>query len=188
MQRKLIVRNMTREKLIQILEESNRERLFLLDEVKALDAENLTAKPQPDLWSILEIVEHLVVAEKEVLSNLPDPIQLIEQKRNLRDRLTYPVVMFILKYNVRVPVPSPTMLPKGLMPLPDLLKEWEVTQKWLKSLIETLEPQDFNKPVFSHPVAGGLTVTQAVLMGHLHLKTHARQIRKRRLTQTPTLG
>ncbi len=96
--------------------------------------------------------------------------------------------MFVLKYNVRVPVPSTTMLPKGLMPLPDLLKEWEVTQKWLKSLIETLEPQDLNKPVFSHPVAGGLTVTQAVLMGHLHLKTHARQIRKRWLTQTPTLG
>lgn len=65
---------MTREKLLQILEESNRERLFLLDEVQALDAENLTAKPQPDLWSILEIVEHLVVAEKEALSNLPDPV------------------------------------------------------------------------------------------------------------------
>ncbi len=65
---------MTREKLLQILEESNRERLFLLDEVQALDAENLTAKPQPDLWSILEIVERLVVAEKEALSNLPDPV------------------------------------------------------------------------------------------------------------------
>ena len=179
---------MTREKLLKILEASNREHLLLLDEVGTLDAETLTAKPQPDLWSILEIVEHLVIAEKEVLTNLPDPSQLVEQKRNLNHRLTYPIVMFILKYHVPVSVPSSTMLPRGQTPLTVLQADWEGTQKWLKTLIETLKPQDFDKPVFAHPVAGGLTVTQAVLMGQLHLRTHARQIRRRRLTQTPTLG
>jgi hypothetical protein len=39
------------------------DRWRLLDEVERLEAARLTAKPLPGKWSILEIVEHLVVAD-----------------------------------------------------------------------------------------------------------------------------
>src|SRR3954447_6600294 len=44
------------------------QRRALLDELAPLPPEVLKAKARPDQWSILEIVEHLVLSEKYVLS------------------------------------------------------------------------------------------------------------------------
>jgi hypothetical protein len=43
----------------------------LLDEMEALEPGKLLARPIPGKWSILEIVEHLVLAERVVLQGLP---------------------------------------------------------------------------------------------------------------------
>ena len=45
------------------LQSFNEKRGALLDEVGALDAAKLVAKPLAGKWSILEIIEHLVLAE-----------------------------------------------------------------------------------------------------------------------------
>ena len=48
----------------------------LLDEMEALEPRKLLAKPLPEKWSILEIVEHLVLAERVVFQGLPEPSRL----------------------------------------------------------------------------------------------------------------
>ena len=37
----------------------------MLDEMEALDPAQLVAKPLPGKWSILEIIEHLAIAEAD---------------------------------------------------------------------------------------------------------------------------
>jgi nitrogen-specific signal transduction histidine kinase len=58
----------------------------LLDELAALAPEALAAKPRPDQWSILEIVEHLVLAERFVLAGMPPVAELVERRRSLKNR------------------------------------------------------------------------------------------------------
>src|SRR3954447_24270632 len=53
------------------------QRRALLDELAALPAESLAVKPGPDRWSILEIVEHLVLSERYVLCGMPAPAELV---------------------------------------------------------------------------------------------------------------
>lgn len=153
-------------------------RCALLDEVEALDAARLIAKPQAGKWSVLEIVEHLVLAEREVLQNLPEPSQLVERQRGLGARVTYPVVMFVLKCGIPVKVPSDGMIPKGDASLGDLRRQWNESQQWLRAYVDGLDRAGFGRAVFKHPVAGPLTVAEAVHMGQLHVETHARQIRR----------
>ena len=167
-----------RRELLEKLEGMDRRRCALLDEVETLDPERLSTRPLPGKWSILEIIEHLVVAESEILENLPDPSHLTERTRNLKSRFTYPIVMFVLRYRIPVKVPSRRMIPHGKTSLVALRHRWDESQGWFKSYIESLQEADFARTIFQHPVAGPLNVVQTVRMGELHLEIHARQIKK----------
>jgi hypothetical protein len=50
----------------------NEERGALVDEIEALDPATLVARPRVGKWSILEVIEHLVLAERAVLQDLPE--------------------------------------------------------------------------------------------------------------------
>lgn len=153
-------------------------RRMLLDEVEGLEPERLVAKPLPGKWSILEIVEHLVMADREVFQGLPNPTHVVGRKRSLRDRVSYPVVMFVLACHIPAKVPSPRFIPRGVSSLGELRREWDEIRQWLRSYIDGLDQGDWDKAVFAHPLAGPMTVQQTVHMGELHVATHTRQIRR----------
>ncbi len=166
-------------KLQDRIQALNERRNALLDELETLDAEDLEARPLPGKWSILEIVDHLVVAEREVFHGLPDASQLVERKRGLKARLVYSVVMMVLKYPIPVKIPSARMGPQGGRSLAELRREWDENQRWLHAYTGGLDRDGVAKAVFVHPVAGPMTVTLAVAMDQVHLDRHIRQIRRR---------
>lgn len=170
-------------KLENRIQALDQQRCQLLDEVEALDVEQLRAKPLPEKWSILEIVEHLVVAEREILQGLPQPSQLVQRRRSLKSRLLFLVVMFILRYKIPVKVPSRRMIPTGTRSLAELRALWDENQQWLRAYVDELDAPGLRSAVFEHPVAGPMNVAHAVHMGRLHLDTHRQQIgRLQRLT------
>ena len=156
----------------------NEMRGALLDEMEALDPAKLVARPRVGKWTILEIIEHLVLAERAVLQDLPEPSELSAHERTIKHRFAYLIVMFVLRYGIPVPVPSPAMVPRGNRSLVDLRRLWDENQRWLGAYIGGLDRKGLRRAVFGHPVAGPLTVGQAVRMDQVHLKTHVRQIKR----------
>lgn len=154
------------------------DRRKLLDEVDGLEPDRLVAKPLAGKWSILEIVEHLVLGDRDVLQGLPDPATLVDRQRRLKDRVNYPLVMFWLACHLPAKVPTPRMIPRGESSLAELRREWDEIQQWLLSYVGRLDRRDLAKSVFAHPIAGPLTVRQVLHMGALHMATHTRQIRR----------
>jgi hypothetical protein len=153
-------------------------RRMLLDEVEGLEPERLVARPLPGKWSILEIVEHLVLADRECLQGLPNPSHLVDRKRGLKNRVSYPFVMFVLACHIPAKVPSLRYIPRGESSLAELRREWDEIQQWLRSYVDGLDQGDQDKAVFAHPIAGPMTAQQYLHMGELHLATHTRQIRR----------
>lgn len=160
------------------LQAFNEQRGALLDEMEALDPAKLVARPRVGKWSVLEIIEHLVLAERAVLQDLPEVSRLSARERKLKHRCAYLIVMFVLRYSIPVQVPSPAMVPKGDRSLGELRRLWDENQRWLGAYIRGLDRKGLRRAVFVHPVAGPLTVGQAVLMDQVHLDTHVRQIRR----------
>jgi len=156
----------------------DRIRRALLDEVEALAPEVVEAKPRPEKWSILEIVEHLVIAEREILGGLPDASQLSGKRRSVKNRVLYAVVMTVLRYPIPVKVPSRGMVPKGESSLAELRSQWDENHRWLTSCVTSLDEEGLCQAVFVHPVAGPMTVMQAVRMDQIHVERHTRQIGK----------
>ena len=175
--------------LNQRLQMFDRKRMALLDEVEALEARLLVARPRPDTWSIREIVEHLVLAERDVLKNLPEASQLHARERTAMHHLLYGVVIFVLRFGIPVPVPAPAMLPSGNRPLGELRRMWDENHEWLRMYVADLDREGRRRAVFRHPIAGPLTAGDAVQMLDVHLHTHTRQIRRlERLLQSGSSG
>jgi hypothetical protein len=160
------------------LESFERERRSFLDAVAAAGTERLTARPADDAWSLLDVVEHLVVAEQEVLQGLPPPADLVARRRGLRDRLRHRIVLLVLRRGFTVPVPSPTMRPGGELGLAELTAMWDENQAWLRGFLETVAREGDRGAVFSHPVSGPIGVTDTVHLMRTHLRSHARDVRK----------
>jgi len=161
--------------LIQSLDE---KRCALLAEAEALDPGVLMAKPMPEKWAILEILEHLILAERVILQGLPPLEELAARPRSLRNRCLYSLVMFILKARIPVKVPSRRMAPTGQFSLPELRLQWDENLRWLEAFVASRDPLGLRGAVFTHPVAGPITLAQALRMDHLHQDAHLRQIRK----------
>jgi uncharacterized damage-inducible protein DinB len=167
------------QKLKQKITDFEQKRSALLNEIESLDESKLNARPIEGKWSVLEIVEHLVIAEREVMGGMRDFEKVGERERTFKNKLLYRVVMFVLKAGIPVKVPSKKMLPKNELSLEEIRRQWDESQKWFREYVETQDDAGLEKAVFEHPVSGPITVEQAVEMSLAHLNSHTGQIRKR---------
>lgn len=133
--------------------------------------------PGPDRWSPLQIIEHLILSEREVL-HFPAPFSEREgERRRLRDHLGRILVTVVLKTRIPVPVPEKAMSPKGKAPLHRVRRMALETHDWLDAEIAASPAETLSAAIFHHPVAGPLTLDEALAMNRLHIAAHLRQLK-----------
>ena len=160
------------------LDKLDKQRHALLDGLKMLTAEQVAFTPGPGKWSILEVIEHLVISEQEIFKCVPEQPQKGGGISSLRNHISYILVVLVLKLGLPVPVVSHEMEPQGKSSLTELRRQWDENHRWLRGFVEELPAEDLARPVFCHPVAGPLSLAQSIQMDRLHLNTHQRQIRR----------
>lgn len=150
----------------------------LLDDLSRLEPLQLSFKPNPQSWSILEVVQHLVLSEQDVIGDVPNAKAPCLRGRDLRAYLGYPMVFLVLYYGVPFPVPSAGMKPDGHTTLAELRAQWIDIHHWLQSYVDRLTPATIDRPVFYHPLTGPITVNQTLILSRVHLTCHVRQIER----------
>ena len=115
----------------------DRTRRALLEDLANLNGDQLKRKPSLSEWSILQIVQHMVLAERDVMQYLPGPKELIHRERGLRARIFYVLVLLILRWNIRVPVPSKGMVPDGNTSLSELHQQWDENMNWFRGYLDS---------------------------------------------------
>ena len=157
----------------------DQKRQALLDELATLSEQQLTAKPTPDQWSLLQVAQHLMLGERHVLQKLPEFSELTARNRSPRDRILSWVVLAVFRLGIRVKVPSSAMEPDGNTTLEEVREEWGNCQAWLKEFVATLDAESADLAVFRHPVAGPLTISQVLTSTDVHFDSHRQKIEAR---------
>ncbi len=166
-----------------------RKRLALLTELAALDDAALAAHPRPGKWSIREIVEHLVLAEDDVVGDFSRLSALDAQPRGIGHHVRFVIVLLVLRSGIPVKAPSRSMLPTGERPLSEMIARWDTHQRQMQSFVAGLDRAGARRAIFRHPIAGPISVSQALLLLDAHLDSHIRQIRRLvQLHQAATAG
>lgn len=153
-----------------------RQKLALLSSVSTWSDARLRHRPEPSVWSALDLLDHLVKVEIGTLaalrSNLPNGSPV-----TLRDRFGALMVNAVMLSPKRIKVPASAaqlVLPEPAAEPSTILERWSELRLDISDLLSSLSPQQLRCGLFRHPVSGWLTVSQALTFLSTHLTHHSR--------------
>ena len=157
------------------------ETKLLLKEIASLSSATYYYKPGNERWSISQILTHVMVAEKlstDYMKKKALGLGELDDAGVIED-----LKLLILKISQRLPfrykAPA-VVLDRTPAPLSfgDLVRQWEVVRADLVQFLQQFDEQTVRRKVYKHPVAGRLSVVQALDFFAEHLNHHRPQIRR----------
>ncbi|CAB1082307.1 hypothetical protein D1AOALGA4SA_9933 [Olavius algarvensis Delta 1 endosymbiont] len=148
----------------------------LLQRLDSLTTERLYYKAGPDKWSIVEAVEHLVIAETGLIEELSKniPISTLDPAAKTPDK--HRIVIKVMERDIEVDVPHESLEPHGRTALEDLLAQWDDIRAMLPGLLAQIAPDKIEDPVFQHPFGGPLDIADTLQFFEVHFDNHMRHI------------
>ena len=148
----------------------------LLQHLDSLSGEELSFKAGPDKWSIVEVVEHLVIAEQELLKQLSAHIPATTLDPEAKTPEKHQTVIKVMERDIEVDVPHESLEPHGNIALEDLLIQWNEIREKLPGLLAEIKPEKKDDPVFQHPYGGPLDIADTLQFFEVHFDNHMRHI------------
>ena len=153
-----------------------RKREALFQHLDSLSSEVLCFKAGPDKWSIVEVVEHLVIAEDDLLTQLTTAVSSPPLDINARTPEKYQTVIKVMERDIEVDVPHESMEPHGRIALDDLLNQWNDIRETLQGLLAEIPAGKIDDLVYRHPYGGPLDISETLHFIEVHFDNHMRHI------------
>ncbi|GCC50751.1 DinB family protein [Chryseotalea sanaruensis] len=166
------------EKHFHKLEEQRTE---ILNSLLSKSATELSAPPAPGKWSVLQILTHLYASEKLSFGYIKKKSLGIQDTANAD--LRQAMVLTVLKISQRLPFRfrAPKVVVENTpetMSLEQLVNHWNLLRLELKAHLENVPDGHLHKLVYKHPMAGRLSLPQALQFFAEHINHHKPQIKK----------
>ena len=154
----------------------------LFVELSDVPEDLLNQKPSSEQWSVLEVMHHLMMAEKGSLAYLNKKIKYLNEKRPAKSGITEMLRSFALTGFLRSPIKAKS--PKKIAEFPDGLNFADTQQDWwqlrsdLDQFLENLPNDVLKLAIYKHPLAGRLNIYQCLNFFQAHFDRHRGQIRE----------
>jgi hypothetical protein len=155
----------------------DRARHTFLAPVSEASAAQLRFRPAPGAWSMLDVTEHLVLAEEKSLLGMlkgPPPGMTVTPIAHVRMVL----VRLVMKTDLRIKVPVARVIPEGTASLQELESRWGESQRGLAAFLDSIPGADAGAARFRHPIGGWVTADAGVAFLADHIGHHARQVER----------
>lgn len=172
---------MIHQQLLSVFQEIEKQRLHTLDVIKGVTHEKLFRAPAPGKWSLMQILAHLVTAEKMSLAYLQKKILGIDDaadtgwKEDLRIGLLKISQRLPLKFKAPGRVVEST---PAYTSFDQLRSDWDSVRAQLAEILERFPENRLKRKVYKHPFAGMLNITQMLIFFREHITHHQPQIRR----------
>ena len=152
------------------------KRSQLFQKLDELSDEILHFKAGPDKWSIVEVIEHLVIAEEDLLQQLSAniPASTLNPASKTPDR--YRMVIKVMEEDIEVDVPDKRAEPRGRLTLEELIGKWDDIRDRLSEYLDGIKAENKDDLVYRHPFGGPLNVIEALHFIEVHFDNHMRHI------------
>jgi len=166
--------------LIKAIDEIEAIKETLISDYEQLTEPQLTFRPNSRKWNLLQVAEHLMLAETGSINYVNKKIKGINSleeysfKAGFRFWLMKCLLNAPVKIRNRPSSTAPTLEPD----FKDLKLRWDIARQALKKFTETYDEETLNKLVYKHPFAGRLNTLQMVKFFKLHLNHHMKQIKR----------
>jgi uncharacterized damage-inducible protein DinB len=163
------------------LTELENQRFMLIQSLSKFSPETLAKQPSNQEWSVLQVLSHLITAEKLSVGYIRKKKLGIATAGNTGGWEAFK--FFLLKISQRVGFKY--RAPKTVVEhtpsyesLEVIQTEWDQVRLQLKSLLEEFDEKDLRKKIYKHPFAGRINIQQAVIFFGEHMRHHQPQINR----------
>lgn len=142
---------------------------------------NVIAVAPSQGWSALQVLEHIIVAEKGTLGYMKkkssggwDTLENTSEEH----RAASLAVNNRLRSDERYAAPSVLPEPLGIRSFEEFISEWKDLRHEMEIFVSQVDPVFYEKLVFKQPIAGMLNLKQALQFMTLHILHHIPQIQR----------
>lgn len=136
-------------------------------------------QPSEKEWSILGVAHHLIKAEKGTLKYIKHKLS---QQQELDKPWDNTFKMLGLKLALWLPfrykVPAKDLHPDKDITLESITAEWDAVRADMLELLDNFPEDYLDKKIFRHPLAGPMTIREALGFWHYHLRHHEQQLNR----------
>lgn len=166
------------EKQFKSIEE---QRKNMLNEIARLSHAQQNFKPSPEAWSILQVVNHLLFSETNVVKYMQKKMQGIAtvEKAGVRAKARSIMLNTFLKSPLKFKAPKAAMpVQEEVYVFENLRRQWDETRSGFAKVLDQLNPADAEKLIFKHPISGKFNIYQTMSFLQEHIAHHIRQIQR----------
>jgi hypothetical protein len=158
--------------------EKQREKLLLLYD--SLSTEQLQYRREPDTWNLLQILRHLITAEKQSFLYIKRKAARYKSAPEagasawFRHLLLRVALMLPVKYKA----PEIADVKESVPDYEQMKLEWNEIRNEMREFIQSGDEELFTKALYRHPRAGLLNINQALEFIETHISHHQKQIQR----------
>lgn len=136
-------------------------------------------KPSPDAWSMLQVLQHIVISERMSVEDYLLSVGLSKSKKT--GGKLHVLRSLFLRLMLKSPMKFKTPEVKGIEPDGNvekeiLFQEWDKVRLELYSFLQQFPENKLNELIFRHPVVGWLTITGTLHFFSDHIGHHQQQL------------
>ncbi len=155
-------------------------RRHLLTQLANLSSNQLAFQPAKNRWSILHVMEHLILSEEQtchvVSRQLANP--RLSHQGNWHLPLRLWVMKRVLRSQLRFKVPIESVVPSGDLNYQELTARWDEARQQLAHVLERFDAAHMDQPVLRHTFFGLLPIGAVLQFLQEHFNHHLHQIRR----------
>lgn len=141
-------------------------------------------KPNPEKWSIVENLDHLILSSRGIASVLARPKEVFAPFGRL-DRPAFNYKALFELYEKKVPgvIAPPNVQPKTAdTSSAEILASWKMIKNKLVERLEAWSEEDMDTYCLMHPLLGRMSMREMLFFTIFHTEYHLK-IMQRRITQ-----
>ncbi|WP_029898642.1 DinB family protein [Desulfohalovibrio reitneri] len=132
-------------------------------------------------WRLGQLLEHLTLAERDMLGRLPTVQELRRRPNPPRGPVSWlrrKASLAVLEWPLPMPVTAPRLHPGEGIGLEEAHAAWAEAMGWLRRIVDGLGPDAHRLAVLRHVSAGRITLAEAVRIDMGHFRFHAGRIER----------
>ncbi len=165
--------------LQKLFAELTEKRAQLFAELEQYQPNQLAFKSSPEKWSMLQVVNHLLISEQQIYQYLckKNQAKTLDPAGSTAAARSFFLNAF-LKSPLRVSAPRQLPLPESPPALAEMRKDWDATRQDMEIFLAKLPAERLQKIIFRHPFAGRFNIAQTLKFMINHISHHIRQVRR----------
>ncbi len=159
--------------------EMQRKRVFA--NLADIEPTKLTTRPAPHGWSVLQVLAHLVTAERLSMQYIRKKKQGIATASNTGPWDEFKFWLLKMSQRIGFKYRAPRAVVSSTPAFNTLAQAgeaWAQQRADLKALLAEFTEDDLRKKIFKHPFAGRLNIVQTLIFFGEHVRHHEPQIER----------